>query len=302
MGFPNSFSDKELLRAINKECSRHPILFSPKSIVRREFLEEFREYVRPFLFIKDGTFDIPSNPLWRDVLRNSKEILEKIILSIGSIEVKGQNGRRSIGTGWLIAQGVIITCDHVVNNDSFSWEEEGDFVDSNGERRELLIDFIKERDRTDENIFRVVQVLKRYPDPIPGQDTEPGPDIAFLRIEPIGSATAPVPIELLDSPVADMDVAVIGFPGEDDETPQLAVEMLERIIHVKRLQPGKILSSVGEDELFHDCSTLADSSGSPVLDFVTGKAVGLHFGNRGNKNLAKPAKIIGEMMRDAGVG
>lgn len=302
MGFQNSFSDKELFKAINKEFSRNPISFSPKSIVRREFLVEFQEYVRPFLFIKGGTFDIPSNPLWRDVLWNSKEVLEKIIPSIGSIEVKSQNGRRSIGTGWLIAQGVIITCDHVVNNGRFSWEKEGGFVDSNGERREVFIDFIKERDRTDENIFRIVRVIKRYPDPVPGQDTKTGPDIAFLRIEPVGSATAPVPIELLDSPAADMDVAAIGFPGEDGEKPQLAAEMLERIIHVKRLQPGKILSPVREDELFHDCSTLAESSGSPVMDLVTGKAVGLHFGNRGAKNLAKPAKIIREKMEDAGIG
>ena len=60
----------------------------------------------------------------------------------------------------------------------------------------------------------------------------------------------------------------------------------------KRLAPGQV-TAVAADQLCHDCSTLGGNSGSVLLDFATGEAVGLHFAGRFlENNFAVPSMVI----------
>ena len=76
-------------------------------------------------------------------------------------------------------------------------------------------------------------------------------------------------------PVADM---------QDDANVQTVFGPLDG---TKRVAPGQLSEILGTDVLAHDCSTTNGSSGSPLIDFNSYRAVGLHyFGKPGERNEA----------------
>ncbi len=78
--------------------------------------------------------------------------------------------------------------------------------------------------------------------------------------------------------------------------------IFENIYNVKRLHPGEVMA-VSEHFFNHDCSTLGGNSGSPVVDFNTGEAVGIHFaGSFEVANWAVKASVIRQRMAELGIG
>lgn len=106
--------------------------------------------------------------------------------------------------------------------------------------------------------------------------------------------------------------AVIGYPGRDKSEPEdIQNEIIRNAFGVKRLQPGYLGDSVvvenpaargikylkkGARCLTHDSSTLAGSSGSPVVSFDSGEVVGVHFW--GDPPVANWAIAAADLARD----
>jgi len=106
--------------------------------------------------------------------------------------------------------------------------------------------------------------------------------------------------------------AVIGYPGRDKSEPEdIQNEIMRNAFGVKRLQPGYLGDSVvvenpaargikylkkGARCLTHDSSTLAGSSGSPVVSFDSGEVVGVHFW--GDPPVANWAIAAADLARD----
>src|SRR5439155_8138144 len=110
----------------------------------------------------------------------------------------------------------------------------------------------------------------------------------------------PPPIPLASNVITDDAefVAAIGYPARDSRVPDqdLVKRIFGDVYNKKRLAPGQI-TSVGEDQMEHDCSTLGGNSGSAVISLRSGQALGLHFsGLFMEANYAVPAPRVRELL------
>lgn len=264
---------------------------------------------RPAIFIKDNSFQVPISDVWATRLNTSRANIETAIRAVGRVEVTNHPGGFSyLGTGWLVAPDVIVTNQHVAR--AFARKEGTEFVFKKnlilGQKIGVNLDFREEAGVNAQEQFDVLEIL--YIE----EDLDDRPDIAFLKIDTatrVDGATVNLnatPIPLATTPVDDeSEVAAIGYPAEDSRRNPLSDSEMDAIFgdiyDVKRLQPGQV-KSVKDNLITHDCSTLGGNSGSVVLDFKTGVAVGLHFGGKFQvENYAVPAAIIRDRMSKLGI-
>ncbi len=261
-----------------------------------------RRFGRPVLFIQQNRVAEPKSELWRGKIEAARARLEAVLPSIGRIEVHNHPSRQLLGTGWLVAPDVLVTCRHVAVE--FGRRSDSGFVFKHnpaGETMRACIDFRAEYDQPGENVFQVCEILHIE------EDDDVSPDIAFLRVASLGEEGQglPLPVSLSSvDPEPDRTVGIIGCAirdgGCNDE------DVMERVFqntyNVKRLHPGEVIT-VGESVFNHDCTTLGGNSGSPVIDFATGEAVGIHFaGSFERENYAVKASIIRRRMAEIGIG
>jgi endonuclease G len=261
---------------------------------------------RPAIKIQNNSFETPRTEYWKSRLEPYRAIIDTAIKSVGRIEVREHpQGFQYVGTGWLVTDDIIVTNRHVAQ--TFAFHERGKFAfqinPSVNKKVKANIDFVEEYRIDKEEQFDIVDVL--YIEP------QPGSDIAFLKVRRSGDISRSV-IPLATEILKEMDeISVIGYPARDSQRnpiePAKLVEIFEDIYDVKRLQPGYVMSVAEISETVpvftHDCSTLGGNSGSVVLDFKTGKAVGLHFGGIFQReNYAVPATIIEQRLNDLQLG
>jgi V8-like Glu-specific endopeptidase len=80
-------------------------------------------------------------------------------------------------------------------------------------------------------------------------------------------------------------VFAAGHPIKDLQDDKNVLAVFGEIDGTKRFSPGYVLDVLGAEVLAHDCSTTNGSSGSPLVDFASLKAVGLHYyGGPGERN------------------
>jgi len=252
---------------------------------------------RPVLQVIHNTYEIPLSGEWNQRLSANRANIEKAIPSVGRIEVKNHPGYDWLGTGWLVANDVIVTNRHVANE--FAKKSGATLEFRHNFRNQLMkarIDIREELGQPEEIEFKAVDVLY-----IADED---GFDVAFLKVNASSDDGIPLPspIKLANSdPVSGTDVVVIGYPAKDSRNDFAEMERIFGSIYdVKRLAPGKIFTSPQSGILQHDCSTLGGNSGSLVLDITTGEAVGLHFAGKyleGNfaVSAAKVADILASL-------
>lgn len=234
-------------------------------------------------------------PSWVADIAVAKPLLDRAIPAVGRVEVT--NGEQPwVGTGWLIADDILVTNRHVASEFAFGTDASG-FVfkaGARGGRMSSEIDFLEEEGRADEAEYPIVDVLWIA--------SEGQPDVAFLRVRPLpGKPPLPKPIELADTvPDPGSKIAAIGYPakvgsGEDN---YLAVQYFGEVYEKKRLALGYV-GDVTADVVKHDCSTLNGNSGSVLIDLRTGKAVGLHRSGylTNTANLAVPAPVLRDLLR-----
>jgi hypothetical protein len=223
--------------------------------------------------------------------------IERTAKSVGRIH----QGSVTLGTGFLIAEDVVMTNRHVAEAFAIDidgtlkirvgWQPAIDFVgdlapkisssQATGAHNALYHSGPTE-------CFRITSVL--YADP--------EIDLALLKVEfkvspkrrPPELLTPtpegwhpPVPLKLAQEgpPAGRRRIYVIGFPNEDDTADfNERKNVFQHTYDVKRLQPGyltRVLTHHSDRvEIGHDCSTLRGNSGSPIIDLERNVVVGLH--------------------------
>jgi endonuclease G, mitochondrial len=261
-----------------------------------------RKVGRPVLFIQDRKIQEPVLDLWKDRLQPARAGLEKVLASVGRIELRGHPRYPWAGTGWLVAPRVVVTNRHVA--EIFGREAGGGKfqfkLDPVGKKIRAAIDFYQEYDRSAESEFQVQEILHIE------QEGDGRPDMAFLRVGPRdqddNELPTPVPLSKQEAK-ADQVVGAIGYAAWDGQRNDEGVmaQIFEGIYDVKRLHPGEVMS-VREHYLNHDCSTLGGNSGSAVLDFASGEAVALHYaGEYEQMNYAVKATTVVARMQELGI-
>ena len=256
---------------------------------------------RPALKIIGNDFTLPRTEFWSSRLEPHRDFIKQAITSVGRIEFQNHPSLAYAGTGWLVTEDIIVTNRHVA--ETFAFQEAGKFVfeqnPAEGRKIKVNIDFREEFQVDEEEQFDIIDVLYI--------ESRPGSDIAFLKVRRSGDNPRSVIPLATQIPRSTSEIAVIGYPARDSQRnpiePAKLLEIFEDVYDVKRLQPGIILSSSSFRNTVpvftHDCSTLGGNSGSIVLDFKTGEAIGLHFAGIFKKeNQAVPATIIQQRLND----
>jgi hypothetical protein len=243
---------------------------------------------RPAILMHEGQFG-EAPPPWSDILDPFRPGIEQVSPRIGRIEVNGLPQVPYGGTGFLVAEDVVMTNCHVA---MLFAQTAGDATWSMKPGVGSSIAFLDEPD------------LRKPTDPLPGFDVKEvigvhdRIDLALLRVEPQaddGALGEPLTIMSSDpGPLEGRRIYVLGYPAPDwrnDRDVQKAV--FGDRYHVKRLQPGTIMAppqsasvrfspcSAGADPgdvVFHDASTLGGNSGSAVIDLDSNQVIALHFG------------------------
>jgi hypothetical protein len=71
------------------------------------------QFGRPALLVTNDGFEIPEADVWKGRLYPTKSKIEKTVKSVGRIELHDHPSFEWIGTGWMIAEDIIITNRHV---------------------------------------------------------------------------------------------------------------------------------------------------------------------------------------------
>jgi endonuclease G len=254
---------------------------------------------RPVLLVRGDDIDPETlgTDTWRARLEQSRAVVRGAIPSVGRIELRNHPQLDWVGTGWVIADDVVITNRHVAQVFARRDGERFVFRDVPPVVMRARVDFREEQAGSEPAEVDVVEVLHI--------EDDRGPDLAFLRIAwDDADPSRRRPIQLATTVPEGHDVAVIGYPAKDSRTriPADMDRIFGNVYDVKRLAPGRVTSATDERGLVnHDCTTLGGNSGSVVLDLDTGEAVALHFaGRERDRNLAVPAAAVHDRLRRLG--
>lgn len=253
---------------------------------------------RPVLTVKNDepelVFRDAESEVWRERLQRARESIHRAVLATGRIEVQHHPTFDWIGTGWLVREDIIVTNRHVAQE--FGRRKGTQFtfkMGTQGRAMQPSVDFLEELGRSDDRTFTLNEVLHI--------ENDNGPDMALLRVKRDSLRPLAQPLALSGhAPIADQQVAAIGYPARDSRIPeqQLMEDIFGDVFDKKRLAPGQVIR-LANGSLLHDCSTLGGNSGSVILDLESGNAVGLHFAGRFlEANFAVPASTVSARLRD----
>jgi endonuclease G, mitochondrial len=252
---------------------------------------------RPSLLIRGDSFEVPKSDIWRSRLYPTKSRLQAAIRSIGRVEVPALS-IPFVGTGWMIAPGVMATNRHVAS----------EFAQKSGARFTMRftpdnrpftadLDFHEEASKAVPFEVDVAAILYI------ADDAKDVPDIAFIRVSQTDARPLPPPLPLSDTPAQpNQYVVAIGYPARDDRN-DAGVErkIFGSTFNVKRLAPGEVNHIIGNGIFGHDCSTLGGSSGSAIVDIETGAVLGMHYGGfYGESNYAIAASVLRDTLARVG--
>lgn len=245
------------------------------------------EQGRPSLIVQNGTFALPETRVWRTILQRARGNIEQAIARVGRVELHNHMTYQWVGTGWLIAENIVVTNRHVA--EEFAVKQGAGFAFASnliGNKITASLDF-----REEYEIDLAIEVSVEKILYVAGKNE---PDIALLRIA--SDKALPSPIALADRDVEQRQlIGVIGYPAFDSRNGLDAMRRyFGEIFDVKRFAPGKVSFPSPEEHYFvHDCTTLGGNSGSKIIDLESGKVVGLHFsGVFLSGNFAVKTKVI----------
>lgn len=265
---------------------------SPEAVeaaVEMESIAMRRE--RPVLAIHENAtqlvfIDQADSEIWGARLTRAKAVLDAAIPAVGRINLAGGD-LDWIGTGWLVAENVLVTNRHVASEFVVRKGEGFEFAMGVSDRISANADFLQEINNPETLVFRLTKPLH--------VESGSGPDIAFFEIEMLsGDQKLAKPIELATQIELTQNIATIGYPAYDSRIPEpdLMERIYGRIYNKKRLAPGG-LTRLEPTRVWHNCTTLGGNSGSVVLDLDKGTALGLHFsGSFLKSNYAVRADVV----------
>jgi hypothetical protein len=278
-------------------------------------LEAVVRWYRPVLAVKDDRFitsvrGADGDPLFQDPneaaskallgeLEKRRAVLDPVIRSVGRIELVNNVRYPWVGTGWIVGSDlgsdIIVTNAHVGH--VFAERSGEGFVFLPGVpdtsvKQSARIDFREEVTGGSAREFPITDIIW-----IADGET---PDMCLLRVaRTAGSDRIDPPVPLFAGEMSENQmVAVIGFPGSNNGYDPVPFQKLfGSVTGKKRFSPGFYTGQRGASATY-DCSTLPGSSGSVVIDVMTGRAVGLHFaGTALDTNYAVPASDIARILK-----
>jgi V8-like Glu-specific endopeptidase len=241
---------------------------------------------RPAILVQNNEFlEVPSE--WQ-ILNTKKNDINQTLQSVGRIEVSGHPNDSWLGTGFLVAENVVMTNRHVAEEFCTDRGSEGVWRFKPG--MSGRIDYVEEFGVLRHAEFEIADIIGVH-------DIY---DLSLFRVQTTSRSgvTPPPPLTISSQPpaapeaIAGRQVFVCGYPTWDGlrNDPPVMMRIFASIFDVKRLQPGELRKFDDTiNVVMHDCSTLGGNSGSCVVDLETNKVVGLHFGGRyleGNKAVA----------------
>jgi endonuclease G len=256
---------------------------------------------RPVLTIRGNEakldfVDKADSEIWRARLKKAKPLLDNAIRAVGRIDLQGAR-LDWVGTGWLVAESILVTNRHVANEfavrkgDGFTFQ-----IGTNGPIS-ADIDFLQEIENPDKLVFKLIKPLHI--------EEAPGPDLSFFEIELTGgNPKLAAPIEFAAQLAATENVATIGYPAYDSRIPEpdLMEEIFGKTYNKKRLAPGGV-TSIEQTRILHNCTTLGGNSGSVVIDLDSGRALGLHFsGSFLATNYAVRSDVVKQLLANVRAG
>lgn len=226
---------------------------------------------RPAIFIRKDTFELPIGQ-W-EILSPYQAEITAVVKSVGRIGVSIGYGTPYVGTGFVVAPGLVMTNRHVVEK-FVARTSDGWILDPGCE---MVIDFKQEFGIADKREFRIEGVAW-----IDGREQV---DLALVKLDAsaVAGGQSPLPLRLqsdLGYVNEGNHVYVVGYPAADPKRndPAEMQRIFASVYEKKRLAPGRISSSDSSTgHLSHDCSTLGGNSGSCIVDLSTNSVVGLHF-------------------------
>jgi V8-like Glu-specific endopeptidase len=251
---------------------------------------------RPAILIQEGKF-FPPPAKWQS-LEAVRDKIQDVLRSVGRIELTGHPRYDWVGTGFLVADDIIMTNRHVAQEFCRQGSKGWKFAAGITGR----IDWLEElgaSSSAEYAIEGIVGVHPRY-------------DLALLRIARAAGtgAAKPKPLAIATRAPASLlgrQIYTVGYPAEDGRRndPDEMRRIFSGIYNVKRLQPGEVRAfDKAARILLHDCSTLGGNSGSCVVDLQTHQVVGLHFGGRymqGNHAVALWTLTNDALLKKAGI-
>lgn len=257
---------------------------------------------RPALRVLDSGYIAGDDPMlgdWGGDLWGPRNVLTPIIDAVGRIDLR-QDGRNvHIGTGTLVAPGVVLTNRHVLDAIAEPLPSAGgqSFLMSPG----VSIIFDPAAANATRR-YEITGVLAAGPDRI-GMQADVGKlDAAFLLMSQTNAAglPPPKPVSYDDLPSENGPrLLVVGYPGRpssaaatnpntnkvDPAIWDRLWEIFQNRYGVKYISPGEVGRRPGELAgdtarwgFSHDATTLAGHSGSAIINLETLSACGLHFG------------------------
>lgn len=222
---------------------------------------------RPSLLVQKGEIKLPETETWKNRLKPFQaQIEQRIIASVGRVELLGHPDFEWVGTAWAIADGVLVTNRHVA--EAFAERQGRQFAfrrNFSGQPVGVRIDFREEYQRSEVHELEVEQIL------FVAESGHRHPDIAFLKLK--NNNRLPSPLELADrDPKVETMIGILGYPARDSRSdgPEMA-RIFKDIFDVKRFAPGYV-SYADDSAIFeHDCSTLGGNSGSVVISLKRAK-------------------------------
>ena len=261
---------------------------------------------RPAFLIRNDHIDDSITTGWKKRIDANYDTISKTIPNVGRIEITGHYKHTWVGTGWLIkGTDIIVTNRHVATNFASCYGKSFT-INTNNRKQPLVIniDFKEEHKVQEELEFDILEVLHI--------NEKNEPDIALLRVKSTNSQGKSLPegLEISFKEITPEDtVFVVGYPAFDSsEEIKMSDFDFQDIPNVKRLAPGEIFTTGAASYIYlHDCSTWYGNSGSPVIDFYTGKVVGIHYAgspydyNGERANWAVKSTYLIELLNELGL-
>lgn len=248
---------------------------------------------RPAWRIKNGAVALDAMGDWVTYIAPHQAQYRRIFDAVGRIDILLDDVQTHVGTGVVVAPGVVMTNRHVLDAIAEPLPGGGFVL---GGPASIVFD----EDGVDETRrFEVTKVLTAGPDRI-GRQADIGKlDMALLAVTPTSSSGAALPDPVSPGVLSKSDhkILVVGYPARpgqaavtDPTIDGVSIEMIDRLFEIYRHDYGVKYASPGEiaaeplagDErgwgFSHDATTLGGNSGSPVISLQQLRMTGLHFG------------------------
>ncbi|UJP05189.1 MAG: DNA/RNA non-specific endonuclease [Nitrosomonas sp.] len=280
--FVNTIVAERLSKPLPKKSEA---IFSDRPITEAIILEK----IRPVLLVQNGKYAVARVPEVEAAIAPHRHKLAHKINAVGRIELSQHDSMSWCGTGWLLADNLIVTNRHVAELFAQASGRKFRFrLNQRGRMVSARIDFREEHNIAENNEFGIGEVLWI------AENSDAAPDMAVLKVR--SSEGLPEPLEIAGKDaISDQWIGVVGYPAYDDRNDSsLMKQIFENIFEVKRFAPGRIVTTdKNQWYLTHEATTLGGNSGSAVLDLENGKVVGLHFGGSFKEtNYAVKASVL----------